>query len=101
MFEKIKSTPVEELPFKQGFHAYLLKDEKLTRYKDREERRTLEKIQEQMDKEAEFVGKVRQQVEAQGGKFNGIQTLEVDLQDPEYLGSAFPHRLTFVFVDLP
>ncbi len=97
--EGIKPVELEELQLRQGSHAYLLKDELLSRTRERKGTGSLEEIRSQMDDEAIFIGNVRQRIEAMGGKFNGVRVLDVNIPDPEWMDSAFPHRLTFVFAD--
>jgi len=100
MSEKLKPAQFENLKLREGSHAYLLSDERISVFKNDNKSMTMEEAKAQMEQEAQFIGKVRQQVEAQGGKFNGIETIDVNIPDPEWMGSSFPHRLVFVLVDL-
>lgn len=112
MVERIKPIPIESLQLKQGSHAYLLKDENLGVFENKK-RPTLEEVQTRIEQEAQFIGAIRQQIEAQGGRFNGIRILNVDIPNPDYMRSGFsnhypdylgptsPHRLTFVLADYP
>lgn len=98
MKEKINAVSPENLVLKKGSHAYLLKDELVNTFEPKT-RFTMEEVQEQMEREAEFAAEVRAKVESLGGVFNGIRTIEVNIPDPEWMGSAFPHKLTFVLAD--
>ncbi len=99
MAEIIKPTSVEELRLLPGSHAYLLADVPTDNI-DTFAGKSQEEVQAEMDKYAIFVNEIRLAVEAQGGTFNGIRRVKVNVKDDNLGGSLFPHVQTFLFADL-